>query len=182
MGVSDAPKDFTGMLDKLRATVKHAADTATGQTEEQIEMQNAFSTMLKDLRYPVGPPDENGQSDVMNADFFAPWVAYHLVRCGWRPNGEKRKIKPRKVPQRGVVADAVEWVAMDEPDDPLRNLDTMSMREIALLPEVWKHEAIRRLGGHVKSDLPEPKSKWKVNTKINISNAPRNPETLFIKD
>jgi hypothetical protein len=67
---------------------------------------------------------------------------------------------------------------MDEPDDPLRQLDSMSMREIALLPEVWKHEAIRRLGGSVKSDLPEPKG-WHVTTDIKVTDAPRDPDRIF---
>lgn len=170
---------FTGMLDGLREKMAKAVETAAGGTPEQVEMSQAFNTMLKDLRYPESPADEQGNTSIMNTDFFAPLVAYHLVKCGWRPNSEKRKIKPRKVPQRGVVADAVEWVGMEEDDDPLHNLDTMSMREIALLPEIWKHEAIRRLGGHMKSDLAEPKSGWKVDTRINISDMPRDPNEIF---
>lgn len=173
------PEKYTSLLDKLSGALQRGVDAATGRTPEQQEMYNAFATMLKDLRYPVGPPDEEGRSDVMNADFFAPFVAYHLVRCGWRPNSEKRKIKPRKVPGKGIVEDAVEWVDIDAPDDPLRHLDTMSMAEVAMLPEVWKYEAIRRLGGQVKCDLPEPDSKWKVNTKINISDMPQEPSGLF---
>jgi hypothetical protein len=165
---------YTGMLDGLKAAVRRAGETMTGTSPEQIEMSNAFMTMLKDLRYPVGK-----DGSIMNADFFAPFVAYHLVRCGWRPNSEKRKIKPRRVPGKGTVEDAVEWVDMSEPDDPLRHLNTMSMTEVALLPEVWKHEAIRRLGGHVKSDLAEPKSIWHVDTKINIANMERDPNELF---
>lgn len=169
----DAP-EYTGMLDKLGGAMMRAKETLSGQSPEQLEMTAAFTTMLKDLRYPVGK-----DGSVMNADFFAPFVAYHLVRCGWRPHSEKRKIKPRKVPGRGTVEDAVEWVDMDEPDDPLHNLDSMSMRQISMLPEMWKHEAIRRLGGHVRNDLPEPKSGWKVNTKINIANMPRDPNEIF---
>jgi hypothetical protein len=78
-----------------------------------------------------------------------------------------------------MVEDAVEWVDIHAPEDPLRHLDTMSMTEVALLPEVWKYEAIRRLGGQVKSDLPEPNSRWKVNTKINIADMERDPSELF---
>jgi hypothetical protein len=169
----DAP-EYTGLLDKLTGAVQRAKQTVSGTTPEQLEMTAAFTTMLRDLRYPV---DKEG--NVMNADFFAPLVAYHLVRCGWRPHSEKRKIKPRRVPGKGMVADAVEWVDMSEPDDPLRHLDTMSMRDVAELPEVWKYEAIRRLGGHVKNDLPEPLSGWKVDTNINIADMPREPDDLF---
>lgn len=170
---------YTGLLDGLSGALVKARQTMTGSTPEQVEMTQAFQTMLKDLRYIESPADERGNSSIMNTDFFAPIVAYHLVRCGWRPHGEKRKIKPRKVPGKGIVEDAVEWVGIDEPDDPLHNLDKMSMREIALLPEVWKHEAIRRLGGHVKHDLPEPDKKWTVNTRINIKDAPRDPNEIF---
>lgn len=167
-------RKYEELVDNLSGIGRAAMEQASGQSPEQVEMANAFNTMLKDLRYPVGK-----DGSVMNADFFAPFVAYHLVRCGWRPNSEKRKIKARKVPGKGIVADAVEWVDVTDADDPLRHLDTMSMREIALLPEVWKHEAIRRLGGHVKSDLPEPKSIWHVDTKINIANMERDPNELF---
>lgn len=173
---------YTGLLDGLSGALTRARDTMTGQTPEQIEMTQSFQTMLKDLRYIESPPNERGESSIMNTDFFAPIVAYHLVKCGWRPHSEKRKIKPRKVPGKGIVADAVEWVGMDEPDDPLARLDSMSMREIALLPEVWKHEAIRRLGGQVHSDVPEPKNGWHVNTRINISDVPRGtdvPNQMF---
>jgi len=170
---------YTGFLDGLTGALQKARDTMTGQTPEQIEMTNSFATMLKDLRYIESPANERGETSIMNTDYFAPIVAYHLVRCGWRPHDEKRKIKPRRVPGKGVVADAVEWIGMDEPDDPLRHLDTMSMREIALLPEVWRHEAIRRLGGRVTSDLPEPAKKWTVNTRINIQDAPRDPNEIF---
>lgn len=170
---NEVPPKFSGMLDGLRDSMKRAQETLSGQSDEQLEMTNAFATMLMDLRYPVGK-----DGSVMNADFFAPLVAYHLVRCGWRPNSEKRKIKGRKPP--GAVAEgAVEWIDINAPDDPLHNLGTMSMREIALLPEMWRHEAIRRLGGNVKSDLPEPKSGWKVNTKINVANMERDPNELF---
>lgn len=174
----DTP-DYSSMLDGLKASMQRAQETLSGQSPEKIEMYQAFQTMLKDLRYPETPKNEQGDSAVMNTDFFAPLVAYHLVKCGWRPNSEKRKIKPRRVPGPGTVADAVEWVDMSEPDDPLKNLDTMSMRDIALLPEVWKHEAIRRLGGHMKSDLPKPESGWHVNTNINIADMPRDPNQLF---
>jgi hypothetical protein len=146
----------------------------SGNTPEQQEMQNAFGTMLLDLRYPVA-----NDGSVMQADFFAPLVAYHLVRCGWRPNSEKRKIKPRRVPGPGVAQDAVEWVDMSDPDDPLKNLASMSLGDIARLPDVWRHEAIRRLGGAVQGDLPKPVNGWKVETKFNITNQSRNPNEVF---
>ena len=170
----ELPPRYIEMLDNLTKAKERAVQEITGTTPEKQEMTNAFLTMLKDLRYPVGK-----DGSVMNADFFAPFVAYHLVRCGWRPNSDKRIIKQRKVPGVGMVEDAVEWVDMDAPDDPLHHLDTMSMAEVAKLPEVWKYEAIRRLGGKVKSDLPEPKSKWKVNTRINIANMSRDPNEVF---
>jgi len=89
---------YTGFLDGLTGALQKARDTMTGQTPEQIEMTNSFATMLKDLRYIESPANERGETSIMNTDYFAPIVAYHLVRCGWRPHDEKRKIKPRRVP------------------------------------------------------------------------------------
>lgn len=170
----ELPKEYTELLDKFSHIGETYVAEVTGMTPEKREMTEAFVTMMKDLRYPVGK-----DGSVMNADFFAPFVAYHLVRCGWRPHSEKRAIKPRRVPGKGMVESAVEWVPMDAPDDPLKTLGTMTMQELNALPDVWRHEAIRRLGGEVKSDLPKPVNAWHVDTKINISNMPRDPNEIF---
>jgi hypothetical protein len=170
----EVPKAYQELLDKFAGIGERYAQAVTGQTPEKVEMTNAFATMLKDLRYPVGK-----DGSVMNADFFAPFVAYHLVRCGWRPVDEKRTIKPRRVPGAGMVESAVEWVPIDEPDDPLHNLGSMTMQELNRLPDVWRHEAIRRLGGDVKSDLPKPVNGWHVNTRIRIKDMPRDPNEIF---
>lgn len=175
----EMPKAYTEVLDKLTGITARAQAEATGMSPEKQEMTAAFATMLKDLRYIESPANDAGETSIMNTDYFASFVAYHLVRCGWRPHSEKRTIKPRRVPGTGMVADAIEWVGMDELDDPLHNLANMSMADVARLPEVWKYEAIRQLGGTVKSDLPKPKSEWRVDTKINIANAPRDPNEVF---
>lgn len=168
------PKAYTEFLDRMKGIRDNAEAQMTGNTPEAQEMQNAFGTMLLDLRYPVA-----NDGSVMNADFFAPLVAYHLVRCGWRPNSNKRKIKPRRVPGPGVAQDAVEWVDMEAPDDPLKGLANMSLGDISRLPDVWRHEAIRRLGGQVTGDLPKPVNGWKVETKFNIANQSRDPNEVF---
>jgi hypothetical protein len=170
----ELPADYRAFLDQMNGITERAAAQITGQTPEKIEMQQAFATCLLDLRYPVAP-----DGSVMQSDYFAAFVAYHLVRCGWRPHEDKRTIKPRKVPGTSLAANAVEWVDMDADDDPLHNLANMTMADIARLPDSWRHEAIRRLGGNVPNDLPKPKSPWTVDTKINIAKAPRDPNEVF---
>jgi hypothetical protein len=169
----DLPPQYRELLDKWSTAAEKARQTITGQSPEKQDMQRAFTEMLLDLRYPEGK-----DGSIMNADLIGPLLAYHLVRCGWRPVADKRIIKPRKVP--GNVAEgAVEWVDINAPDDPLVNLASMTMVEIAQLPDVWRHEAIRRLGGTVEGDLPEPVNQWKVKTSINIEDAPRDPLKVF---
>jgi hypothetical protein len=168
----DLPPQYRELLDKWAQSAEKARATITGSSPEKLEMQKAFTEMILDLRYPEGK-----DGSIMNADLIGPLIAYHLVRCGWRPMIDRRIIKPRK-PPGNTAPGAVEWVDIREPDDPLVNLSNMTMREIAQLPEVWRHEAIRRLGGNVENDLPEP-SKWTVKTNINIEDAPRDPQTVF---
>jgi hypothetical protein len=169
----DLPPAYRELLDKWSQSAEKARQTITGQSAEKQDMQKAFTEMLLDLRYPEGK-----DGSIMNADLVGPLIAYHLVRCGWRMDPERRVIKPRKVPGN-VAQGAVEWIDIREPDDPLVNLGSMTMVEIAQLPDTWRHEAIRRLGGTVQGDLPEPVNKWTVKTSINIEDAPRDPSKVF---
>lgn len=151
-------------------------------TEEQIaamsdmqrEQHQAFAICIKDLRYPV-----TKEGDVADVSYIAALVAYHLVRCGWRPDPAKRVIKARKVVGRGVATGAVEWVGMDEPDDPLAGLENMTMKELAALTPAARAEAIRRLGGDTPNDLPMPEPSWQLKPNIRITDqddAPFVPE------
>ena len=74
----------------------------------KVERDAAMLNMLADLRYPVSQ-----DGSVLDLTFFAPLIAWHLVRCGWRPDPERRRIKARKITAKGVVRDAVEWVDAD---------------------------------------------------------------------
>ena len=127
------------------------------------EQHEVMLALMADLRYPVGPRGEV----FMMLDAMKPIVSYHLTRCGWRPITARRRIKARKVIGRGVMEDAVTWVGMHEPDDPLAGLGSMTLNEIELLPEDAKIEAARRLGLPVAP--PEPLPGWQTQTRININ-------------
>lgn len=137
---------------------KVAADEA-----RKREMETALADFLADCHYPVS---KNG--DVMDATYYVALVGYHMVRCGWRRSGLP-VIKKRKVLGPGVIEDAVEWVPLNAPDDPLANLENMSVRELAELSPAVRAEAIRRLGGAYDHDLPEPETAWKVTPNITIT-------------
>lgn len=156
-----------------RKVTQSEIDAMSDQKREQHE---AFSRCLLDLRFPVGPPSTDAPGGtVADVSYIASLVAYHLIRCGWRPEFDKRVIKSRKPVGRGIATGAVEWVGIDEPDDELDGLANMTMREISELSPAAKFEAIRRLGGDTPNDLPKPDSGWKVKPNINIVDVPQNP-------
>lgn len=131
----------------------------------KVELDSAMLSMLADLRYPVSQ-----DGSVLDCTLFGPLIAWHLVRCGWRRDDSHRQIKPRKVVAKGVVRDAVEWVPVDAPDDPLANVENMTMAEIAKMSPSMKAEALRRLGG---PELPALKrSGWHVETNMKIQDVP----------
>ncbi len=132
----------------------------------QQEMEDAFAAFLSDCHYPVG---KNGE--VMQSTYFVTHVAYHMVRCGWRPSAAP-VIKKRKVDAPGVVEDAVEWVDVNAPDDPLAGVEQMTFAQISALPEYLRRKAIRRLGGtvDVDDDLPQmAEPAWQVTPNISYS-------------
>lgn len=132
----------------------------------KVERDAAMLNMLADLRYPVSQ-----DGSVLDLTFFAPLIAWHLVRCGWRPDPERRRIKARKITAKGVVRDAVEWVDADEPDDPLAALPAMTVAEVAQMSPSVKAEALRRMGGPETTDL-KPNPGWRVQTSLRIQSAP----------
>lgn len=132
----------------------------------QQEMEGAFGEFLTDCHYPVG---KNGE--VMQSTYFVTHVAYHMVRCGWRKAADP-VIKKRKVDAPGVVEDAVEWVDVNAPDDPLEGVEGMTFAQISALPEYLRRKAIRRLGGavDVDDDLPQmAEPAWQVTPNISYS-------------
>jgi hypothetical protein len=144
------------------------------QAKSEVDERNAaLMACLLDLTYPVA---KDGTRVDLTA--FKHIIAYHLVRCGWRMQREKRMIKSRKVNARGVYVDANEWVPIDMPDDPLDNLANMTMAEIDQLPPGLKAEAMQRITGEVLPDLPE-NTGWKVETRIRITDESDEPEDGF---
>lgn len=137
------------------------------------ECNEAMLMLLLDLTYP-----EAKDGTRVDISAFKAIIAYHLIRCGWRPDPEKRMIKSRKVNARGVYVDANEWVPIDTPDDILDNLATMTMAEIDALPPGLKAEAIQRMTGEVLPDLPV-NTGWKVETSIRITDEPDEPNDGF---
>lgn len=163
-------------LEAIFARREVSKEQREAMSEMQREQHAMFSAMLKDLRYPVTKENPDGTGgDIVDVSYMAAVVAYHLVRCGWRPQVDKRVIKARKVVGRGVPTNAVEWVGMDEPDDPLADIQNMTMSQVAQLSPQARAEAIRRLQPNVTPDIPMPESNWQLTPNLRITDAPRDP-------
>ena len=145
---------------------------AEAKADDQ-EKSNSMIACLLDLTYP-----EAKDGTRVDVSGFKAIIAYHLVRCGWRMIPEKRMIKARKINARGVVADAIDWVPINSPDDPLANLADMTMAQIDALPPGLRAEAMQRMTGEVLPDLPDNPG-WKVATSIRITNDPDEPDDGF---
>jgi hypothetical protein len=147
-------------------------------------LQEVFEQLISDLQYPVA---KNG--DVLDTHAIRPGIAYHLVRAGWRkPNNadglalrddeqhwDDPQIKKRKVYGPGVIEDAVTWVPVTDPDDPLEDLQNMTVAQIEALPADLRDEAKRRLGLlpplPTKADSENLQPAWSVAPSINITDA-----------
>jgi hypothetical protein len=143
----------------------------------QQYMAAVYKQILDDLTYPVAK-----DGSIMDASGVKAWIGWHLVRAGWRkPNNSDHLplveglddpvIKKRRVHGPGVMEDAVTWVPVSEPDDPLENLEQMTIAQVEALPDDLKIEAKRRLGllPPVEPDL-EPA--WSVQPFITITDEP----------
>lgn len=130
------------------------------------ELEEACIQMQDDFRYPM-----NRNGDQMDLRFLGPWIAYHLVRCGWRNVPERRMIKarpPEEIPA-GCYEDLVEWVALDVPDQI--DFSQMTMEQMAQLPPSVQASAIRQLGGHpdtVLSNGEDPRKIWKQPVHLEV--------------
>lgn len=130
------------------------------------ELEESCIQMQDDFRYPM-----NRNGDQMDLRFLGPWVAYHLVRCGWRNVPERRMIKarpPEEIPA-GCYEDMVEWVSMDTPDQI--DFSQLTMEQMENLPPSVQAAAIRKLGGHtdtVLSDGTDPRKIWKQPVNIEV--------------
>jgi hypothetical protein len=144
------------------------AEAAQAEREHNTEREVNFQAMMADLHYPV-----TRSGDRIDLTLFKFHIAYHLTRCGWRHDPDKREIKARPVNVRGVVMDAVEWVAAEAEDDPLENLADMRMSEIQDLPPVWRAEALRRLTGKGAPVVPRNAKSWHVTPNVQYIDEPR---------
>jgi hypothetical protein len=142
---------------------KQLRERTQAQRENDYDFNVAAAALIGDLRYPEAP-----DGTTVDVTYFAVILAYHLARCGWRLDPQKRQIKPRKITAQGVVAGAIEWVGVEEPDDPLADLPNMTMKEINALDPVQRAIAIRRIGGPELPDLPKAAG-WHTKTKLNIT-------------
>jgi hypothetical protein len=140
--------------------------TSVKEKIKKAEQNMAFQVLMSDLHYPV---TRNG--DRIDLTLFKIHIAYHLIRCGWRPVAEAREIKQRKLNVTGVIRDAVEWVPVDAQDDPLVDLPKMTMAQIQELPPVWRLEALRRMGREVP-ELPKHQG-WHVAPTVQYVDEPR---------
>lgn len=146
---------------KVTPAVQALIDDAVDKAEKNA----AMLAIMADLHYP-----ESKDGSTLDLSFFKAIVAWHLVRCGYRPNEEKREIKPRRLLARGVARDAVEWVGVDEPDEI--DYTKMTLGEINALPPRQRACAMQAVGGPVnEEDLPENPG-WHVKTNISIKDAP----------
>jgi hypothetical protein len=140
-------------------------------------MARVYGQMMDSLHYPRAK-----DGSIMDASGIKAWVCWHLTNEGWRkPNNtdglplieeyDDPVIKKRRVYGPGVMEDAVVWVGMNEPDDPLENLEQMTIAQVEALPDDLKIEAKRRLGllPPVEPDL-EPA--WSVQPFITITDEP----------
>jgi hypothetical protein len=96
---------------------------------------------LEDFQYPI-----NRHGQPLDLRFLGPHIAYHLVRCGWRPITNRRMIKKVPIgagPQR--VDDAVAWVGVNTPDD--QDPSTMTLDQLKAAPAHVQAAAIRKLNG-----------------------------------
>jgi hypothetical protein len=150
--------------------VRKAKEAIAAQRQSDFEFNMAAARLIGDLRYPV-----SRDGSILDLTFFAPLIAYHLVRCGYRIVPDKQQIKPRRLDCKGVTPDAVEWVPMDAPDDPLANLANMTMAQINRLPPVQRAIAMRRINGSELPELP-PNPGWHVATNIKIEDSPDLPD------
>ncbi len=135
---------------------------------KKAEQNAALSALMADLRYVI-----SRDGSVIDLMGLQPAIAWHLTRCGFRPDPDRRVIKARRVVGRGVPISAVEYVDVNEPDRPedLADLPSMTMAEINALPKDLKAKALRRMGGPETDDLPENPG-WHVQTSLKIEDAP----------
>lgn len=126
--------------DSASGVVNPYLDEISGP-ELAAEVEIVTNQFLEDFQYPV-----NRKGQPLDLRFLGPHIAYHLVRCGWRPVNNRRMIKKVPIgsgPQR--VDDAVAWVDINTPDD--LDPSEMTVEQLKAAPAHIQAEAVRRLNG-----------------------------------
>jgi hypothetical protein len=101
--VTKVPPHFQARVDAAKAAA--------------LEVESATNQLAEDLKYPV---DAYGRVlDMNHLPDVVVTLVYHLIRCGWRPNDDKRMIKQRRVIGGGYYEDLVTYVGVDDSDDPV---------------------------------------------------------------
>lgn len=107
------------------------------------DIEAASLQLADDLKYPI---DAHGRVlDMNHLPDVAVALIYHLIRCGWRPDPDKRLIKARRVIGGGYYEDLVTYVDVTASDAPL-----------------------------VVNAQP-PQEVWSVKPTVTVTDEPRNP-------
>jgi hypothetical protein len=152
----------TAHRDYYHAGVLAAAEAGNDKARRAATL----ALILEDLRYPAA---RDGSVIELRTDL-ALTIGWHLVRAGWEWYPDRALIKPRPCAGPGTYEDAQEWVSIDAPDDPLADLASMTVADLAALPENLRAEAARRLG--VKTEEPPQPTGWVQPNRITITDEP----------
>lgn len=146
------------------------AEMFGGNGFDQRPYLESMAAIMEALQYPVAKDGSVlGISDALN--WMKPTLAYHLARCGIGPVNPPL-IKKQRV-DAPMIEDACKWVGINAPDDPLADVENMTMAQINSLPEDLAVAAKRRLG---ILPPPEPSPGWVQPPVVTIADGPEGPE------
>jgi hypothetical protein len=145
-----------------------AADAAEAAGEHGRAATAHFGILADALSYPRG---RDGRTMQLPADLRL-MLADFLIKHGWRWHPEHATIKRRSCAGPGTYDDAVQWVALDAPDDPLDNLDTMTLADVAQLPPELRARALERLGMAGPPATEPGASPWQAANTVTIVEEP----------
>ena len=81
------------------------------------DLEEASIELQQDFMYPINHLGQVMMLQYMHPDVM-PTLVYHLIRCGWRKDPDKRLVKQRQV-VGSAYADLVAYVDVDQPDEPI---------------------------------------------------------------
>lgn len=149
-----------------RSEMHQAYLDAVARGDRKREHAAVMAMLMDDLMYPPSVDDKA----IMDLTFMRPGIARHLGRLGWRWHPDKALIKKRTVAGPGTFMDACVWVDVREPDDPLEDLQNMTMAQINSLPDELRVEAQRRLG--ILNQAEPQGDPWQAPNQVSVVDAP----------